>query len=76
MSNIVSPVQQSFQFEMLQHLSQLGALRDHAADTYLHYQFSLVLAHELEEATYDFDDLHVGSIVEWAGQQHPPPPPR
>ena len=38
----------------------------------LPYQSRPILAHELEEATYDSDDLHVGSIVEWAGNQQPP----
>ena len=74
MSHIVSPVQQSFVFEMLQHLSQLGSLPDPAPDTHSHYQSRPILAHEFEEATYDSDDLHVGSIVEWVGKQQPAPP--
>ena len=77
MSHIVSFVPHSFVSEMfkLQHLSQLGSLPDPAADMHSHYQSRPILAHELEEATYDSDDLHVGSIVEWAGKQQPPPPP-
>ena len=76
MSHIISPVQHSFVSKMLQHWSQLGSLPDPAADTHSHYQSRPILAHELEEATYGSDDLHVGSIVEWAGKQQPPPPPR
>ena len=74
MSHIVSRVQHSFVFQMSQHLSGLGSLRDSAADPHSHYQSCPILAHELEEVTYDFDDLHQGSIVEWAGKRHPPPP--
>ena len=33
----------------------------------------LPLPHELEEATYDSNDLHVWSMVHWAGKQTPPP---
>ena len=73
MTHTVSLVQQSFVHEMSQHLSQLGSLPNPAADTHSHYQSRPILAHELEEATYDSDDLHVGSIVEWAGKQQPPP---
>ena len=76
LSHIFSPVQQSFVSEMSQHLSQLGSLPDPATDTDSHFQSRPILAHELEEATYESNDLHVGSIVEWAGKQQPPPPSR
>ena len=76
MSHVVSPVQQSFVFEMSQHLSRLGSLPDSAPDTHSYCHTRPILAHELEEANYDFRDLHVGSIVEWAAKHHPPPPAR
>ena len=76
MSHIVSPLQQSFISEMSQHFPRLGSLPHPTADTHSHYQSRPILAPELEEATYDSDDLHVGSIVEWAGKRQPPPPPR
>ena len=74
MSHIVFPMQQSFVSEMSQLLSQLGSLPYPSADTNSHYQPCPILAHGLEEATYDSNDLHVGPIVEWAGKRHPPPP--
>ena len=74
MTHIVSPVQHSFVSEMSQYLSRLGFLPDPVADTHSHHRSRPILAHESEEATYDSDDLHVRSIVEWAGKQQPPPP--
>ena len=77
MSHNVSPMQQSFvseMSEMLQRLSQLRSVPDPSADTHCHYQSRPILAHELEEATYNSDDLDFWSIVEWARKQQPPPP--
>ena len=68
------PVQHSFVFEMSQYLSRLGSVPDPSADTHSHYHSRPTLTHELEEATYDSDDLSLGSIVEWAGKRQPPPP--
>ena len=75
MSHIVSLVQHNFVSEMLQHLSHLGSPPNPSANTHSHRQSRPILAHELEEATYDSDDLNLGSIVEWASKQLPPPPP-
>ena len=60
---------------MSQHLSELGSLPDSSPDTHFHYQPDPILAHELEEVTYNCDDLSLESIVEWAGKQNPTPRP-
>ena len=53
---------------MLQHLSQLGSLPDSAADTHSHYQSRPIYRRPTTPMTSMW-----GSIVEWAGKQHPPP---
>ena len=58
---------------MWQHLSHLGSLPNPAAETHSHYKSRPILAHELEEATYNSNDLHVGSSAERADKQQPPP---
>ena len=74
MSHIVSPMQQSLVSKMSQHLSQLGYVP--ASGDTPQYQSRRMLAHELEEAPYDSDDLKLGSIEEWAGKQRCRPPSR
>ena len=74
MSQMVSRVQRSFVCEMSQHLSRLGSLPDPSANTHSNYQSPPILAHELQKATCDSDDLNLGSIVEWAGNRPPPAP--
>ena len=60
---------------MLHHLSRLGSTPNPSVATHFHYQLHPILAHELEEATYEFDVLSLRSIVEWLAKQPPPPPP-
>ena len=65
----------TFVYEISQHLSELGYLPYPAADTHSRYRSRPILARELEEATYDSDGIHVGSIVEVAGKRQLPHPP-